>query len=530
MDTIPAYGGTLVEGVDGTTPRFINPVLSLPDATSEKDLIGLVYSGLMRVGKNGNLYPDMAKSFSVSEDNKEYTFILKDGLEWSDGKPITASDIVFTIKTIQDPAIRSPKKSAWDGVTVEKIDEKTIKFTLNQPYAPFLENTTVGILPQHIWGGLEPEQFVFSSYNIKPVGSGPFVISDIQQNSSGIPESYTLLPFDHFALGKPYLGSIVFKFYTSYNKLVEGYKAGEFSSVSALSPVSAEEIKGSNTQIISTPLPRIFSVFFNQNKQALFVNKPVRKALDMATDKDEIINNVFYGYATKIDGPLPPGVLSDEGTSDTENIQTRITNAKKILANDGWKLNPTTLVMEKTSSKKATQTLSFSLSISNNPEMKKVAEILKKNWEKIGAKVTIKTYEEGDLLQAVIRPREYDALLSGEIIGRQPDLYAYWHSSQRLNPGLNMSLYANVTADKILENVRGESDPEKRSALYQKFLTEVHSDIPAVFLYSPNFIYVLPQNIQGVNLSGVSVLSDRFANVYQWYSRTQKVWPIFVKK
>ena len=533
MVDIPAYGGIFTEGVDGTTPRFINPVLSSPDSTSEKDLIELVYSGLMRVGDNGELSLDMAKSYQTSADGKEYTFVLKDDLSWSDGAPITSDDIVYTIKTIQDPAIRSPQKNTWDGVTVEKIDAKTVKFTLTQPYAPFLENTAVGIIPKHIWGGLQPEQFVYSSYNVKPVGSGPFKISEIQQNSSGIPESYTLVPFDHFALGKPYLGSIVFKFYPNYEKLIAGYQAGEFSAIAALSPESAEKLKKDNVQIISTPLPRIFSVFFNQNQQQLFVDKSVKQALDLSADKDKIIKEVFFGYATKIDGPLPPdslGLNDITAQNDEGNITARLVQAKSILAKDGWTLNAKTGVLEKVAKKKPTETLEFSLSVSNNPEMKKVAEILTENWKKLGAKVTVKTYEEGDLLQVAIRPRRYDALLSGEIIGRDPDLFAYWHSSQRMDPGLNMSLYANVSADKILEKMRAESDEKTRADLYEKFLAIIHSDVPAIFLYSPNFIYVIPPGMGGVNLTGVSVLSDRFANAYEWYSRTQKVWPIFTTK
>jgi len=529
MSDIPAYGGSLVEGVNGTTPQYINPVLSSPDSTSEKDLIALVYSGLMRVGNEGELGNDMAESYAVSADGKEYVFKLKKGLVWNDGEPITSDDIVFTIKTIQDPSIRSPKRSSWLGVTAEKVDNETVKFVLEQPYAPFLENTTIGILPKHIWGNLAPEQYMYSTFNTKPVGSGPFMVSEIKQNASGIPESYTLVPFEHFALGKPYLGSITFKFYPSYEKLIEGYTAGEFSSVAALSPESVKTITDKNTQTIATPLPRILSVFFNQNHQELFVNKSVRQALDMTADKDEIIKNVFFGYATKIDGPLPPGSLGFEyNAAEEPGITARLEEAKSILAKDGWKLNATTGILEKSVKKKPTETLEFSLSISNNPEMKQVAEILKANWQKLGAKVTVKTYEEGDLVQAVIRPRTYDALLYGIITGRDPDLYAYWHSSQRIDPGLNMSMYANVSADKTLEKARGETDDKKRAEFYRSFVKDVRADVPAVFLYSPNFIYVLPEYIHGANLSGVSILSDRFANANEWYARTQKVWNFFV--
>ncbi len=528
MVTEPAYGGSFSEGIVGT-PRFINPVLALSDSSSEKDLVELIYSGLLRAGANGELKPDLAEKYVISEDNLEYTFTLKKNLEWSDGKPITADDVVFTIQTIQNPAIRSPKKSSWDGVTVEKIDTDTIKFALKRPYAPFLENLTIGILPKHLWGDLAPEQFVYSSYNNNPIGSGPFKIKTITQNNSGIPESYTLEPFEKFALGKPHLGNITLRFYPNYEALIAGYKSGEVSSLAAPSPENVMNLKNSGNYIKATPLPRIFSVFLNQNQQQLFVDKTVRKALDTAVDKDKIISDVLLGYATKIDGPLPPGVVGslEDDSASTASADERIGSAKNILLKDGWKLNAKTGVMEKAVKKKPTQTLQFSLAISQDEELKKIAEMMKKDWEKIGAKVEIKIYEEGDLIQTVIRPRSYDALLYGEIVGRDPDPYSYWHSSQRFNPGLNIALYANVTTDKLLEKAREESDRDKRSDLYQKFQKEVMRDDPAIFLYSPNFIYLLPNNIQGVNLSGMAVLSDRFVNANQWYARTQKVWKIF---
>jgi len=145
---IPAKGGSFTEGVVGT-PRFANPLFAVSDA--DRDVTTLVYSGLLRATEGGNLVPDLAKRFEISEDGLAYTFILKDDLVWHDGKPITADDIVFTVEKAQDPTLRSPKRASWDGVTVEKINDKEVRFTLLQPYTPFLENTTMGILPKHIW-------------------------------------------------------------------------------------------------------------------------------------------------------------------------------------------------------------------------------------------------------------------------------------------------------------------------------------------------------------------------------------------
>ncbi len=531
MTEIPLDGGSITEGIVGT-PRFINPVLAVSDA--DKDLTALTYSGLLRKGENGSLIPDLAKSYDLSPDGLHYTFTLKDGLKWSDGKPLTVDDIVFTINKIQDPTVRSPKASAWNGVSATKIDERTVKLSLKQSYAPFIENTTVGIVPKHIWENLSAEQWSFSSYNINPVGSGPYQVTKIQQNSSGIPEYYDLVPFKDFALGKPYIENIRLKFYTSDDALVAGYKAGEFGSVGALSPDYASAIKKTGARAEQTPLPRVFSVFMNQTNQPIFTSQQVRQALDIAVDKNKILNDVLHGFATPAVGPIPHGVMGSEQdnllTNPVRSADERIAEARRLLAKDGWTFNEDTQKMEKTSKKKPTETLTFSLATSNAPELKAVANLLKNDWEKIGANVELKVYESGDLNQNVIRTRKYDALLFGEIVGTDPDPYAFWHSSQRFDPGLNIALYANITVDKLLEKARETPDQSQRRELYGEFQKEVAGDVPSIFLYSPDFIYVLPKEIEGVVLSGVTISSDRFANIYEWYAQKQNVWKIFADK
>jgi len=527
MVAIPLSGGTFTEGIVGT-PRFVNPVLAVSDA--DKDLTALVYSGLLRKGNGGVLIPDLAEKYELSKNGLEYVFTLKPNLVWMDGQPFTADDVVFTIQKIQDPSIHSPKAVSWGGVTVQKIDDRTVTFTLKEPYAPFIENTTVGIVPKHIWEGLTTDQWGYSSYNVQPVGTGPYQVTKVRQNSYGIPEYYDLAPFAHFALGKPYLSGITIKFYASDAALLDGYKAGEVNGFAALSPEVASELQSSGTRIERSPLPRVFSVFLNQTNQTLFTSKTVRSALNTGTDKDRIIDQVLLGYAAKADGPIPHGVMGSEkdGSTDQQKAdeKERIAAAQKILQKDGWVLNQKTHIMEKTV-KKTTQTLSFSLATSNADELKAIAEILKEDWERIGAKVEVKVYEVGDLNQNVIRTRKYDALLFGEIIGNDPDPYAFWHSSQRFDPGLNIALYANVTTDKLLEKAREAPDRDERIKLYQQFQAEVERDIPAIFLYSPDFLYTLPQNVQGVSLQNLTVSSDRFANIYKWYAKTQEVWRPF---
>lgn len=537
MVSVPAYGGSFTEGIVGT-PRFINPVLALSDA--DKDLTALVYSGLLRAGKNSELAPDLAEKYELSPDGLVYTFTLKEKLTWSDGMPLTSDDVKFTIETIQDPNVKSPKKSAWDGVAVAAPDARTVTFTLKKPYAPFLENATVGILPKHLFGTLGAEQFSFSSYNTNPVGSGPYKVEKISQNGSGIPEYYDLVPFKGFAGGVPFISHVEIHFYAGEDKLIEAYKKNEVEAISAISPQNAFDLKNAGARVESTPLPRTFGVFLNQNEQEIFTDPSVRQALDKSVNKDTIINSVLFGFGTKISGPIPPGVIGfTEATStvaETATDEDRISAAKNILTKSGWVYNEETKVREKVSKgngkkrKSSTQILAFSLSTSDAPELRQVAEILKQEWEKIGARVELKVFESGDLNQNVIRPRKYDALLFGEIVGRDPDPYAFWHSSQRFDPGLNIALYTNITSDKLLEKARGISDEEKRAELYDSFEAEVAKDTPAVFLYSPSFIYVLPKNLEGADISGMTLPMERFANIKDWYVETQNIWRIFVKK
>ena len=531
---VPSSGGSLTEGVIGA-PRFINPVLAISDA--DRDLSKLVYSGLMRATKDGTLVPDMAKSYSVSKDGVLYTFILKDNLTFHDGKPVTADDIEFTIKKVQDPATKSPKRASWDGVEIQKINDKEIRFLLSKPYAPFLENTTIGILPKHIWENIEPEQLSFSQFNIDPVGSGPYKIKTIKRDGSGIPVYYDLAPFKHFSFGKPYIKNIRIKFYSNEEKLFNATVKKEIDSTYALDPKYAEKL-GSKYNILTHPMPRVFGLFFNQNQAEIFTDISVRKALNKAVDKKMIIEEVLYGYGNAISGPIPPGSLGyrlanknrDEKQTPDNNASTtdKTKEAISILEKNGWKRNKEDGIMEK-KNKKGTMRLKFSISTSNVPELKDVAEKLKSQWEAIGAQIEIKVFETSDLNQNVIRPRKYDSLLFGEIIGRGSDLFAFWHSSQRNDPGLNIASYANITVDKLLENIRSTRKEEDLEEKYEKLQEEIKNDIPAIFIYTPDFIYVIPKKIKGVELGSLSTPSDRFLNIYNWFIETDKVWKIFLK-
>ncbi len=519
---VPDYGGSLAEGVIGS-PRFINPILASSDI--DKDLTSLIYSGLLKANPEGNLVPDLAESFTVSDDLLTYTFKLKDNIYFHDGVRVTADDIVFTIEKAQDPLLKSPREANWIGVRVEKIDDRTVRFTLSQAYSSFIQNTTLGILPKHIWSKATIEEFPFSQFNTKPIGTGPYKTDSITYTGSGLPSEYHLKSNNKYSLGKPYITELIIKSYQNEKDIVDGYKNGEIESLHSISPKQLPDLKIQSDEIILSPLPRIFGVFFNQNIAPVFVHKEVRLALNAATDKQAIVDKILGGYGQIIDSPVPVKTISKATTTSTQ--EERMGKARAILLKEGWKLNEAGIFQKK--DKKETITLSFSISTGNAPELKETAYLLQKQWQEMGALVEVKVFEIGDLNQNIIKPRKYDALLFGEIIGRDMDLYPFWHSSARVTPGLNIALYTNIKADKILENLRKTNDPELEKSYFASFNKEIGNDMPAVFTYSPYFIYIVPKKVQNVEIGAVTSGSDRFSGIEKWYIETNNVWKIFTK-
>ncbi len=537
---VPSRGGTIVEGVLNT-PARINPLLATSEVgtDADRDISALVYSGLLRANGDSGFIPDLAESYEVSPDGLVYTFALKPKLKWHDGKKITASDVVFTIKTAQDSRMKSPKRASWEGVDVLMVDEMTVRFTLKKPYAPFLENATIGILPEHIWKTIDYNRFDTNNYNREPIGSGPYKFASIEtvtKDGDKIPVSYTLKSFSDFALGKPSISTIKFVFFRSEEALVQAVKTGAIGSINSISQENAKKLETLGYNIERTPLPRALAVFFNQTEQPLFVDSSVRKALALAVDKNGIIERALSGYGIALDSPLPPGTPGYDANSlrpsresaDSKSHEENLLLARSILEKANWKFASSTNLWTK-KVKKETQTLAFELATSEATELKTVAGELKASWEALGVPVTIRVYATGDLKETIVRPRKFQALFFGQVLGIGGDPYPFWHSSQRMDPGLNIAGYANTKVDKILDEARTEIDILDRAKLYRSFSNEIEKDIPAIFMYAPEFLYVVPKNLKGVSLGAITTASERFLNVHEWYINTDNVWKIFTE-
>lgn len=513
---VPAKGGTHTEGVVGT-PRFINPLLATSE--TDNDLSELVFGGLLKAEPDGTLSPNLAERYEVSPDQLTYTFTLRKDITFDDGQPITASDVVFTIQAAKNPEIKSPRRANWDGVSATAIDEQTVVFTLGAPYALFLENTTMGILPKHIWGNIPAEEFPFSEYNTKPVGEGPFKVDSVKKNSSGVPTEYRLKANER-APYPPFIQTFIFRFYSNQDALGQALANGEIDAAHSLVP----EANDKNIEIHEAVFGRVFGVFFNQNQNQLFAGKAVREALNASIDKNALVSTILSGYGTPLTGPLPPSDVAPL----TENANTpafSLDAARAILENDGWKQGDDGVYTKKT--KNATERLSFSLATGNAPELHEAAQAVAESWKNLGVEVTVQFFDTNDLNLEVIRPRKYDALLFGLVVGRELDLFPFWHASQRNDPGLNIAMYANIVTDSLLEEARKEEDPALRRKKAAEAAEEIEKDAAATFLYAPHFLYLTEKELKGVNLGTISTPSDRFYGVENWYLKTEGLWPLF---
>ena len=312
-----------------------------------------------------------------------------------------------------------------------------------------------------------------------------------------------------------------FKFFANEKALISALSDGVVESASNITPTGAASIKDI-TPILYAPLTRVFGIFFNQNENEVLAHKEVRKALGLSIDKDYIVTNILQGYASRTDSPLP---LRDNTTVSSQGTSTA---ASDLLTKAKWKKNPTTKVFE-LKGKTSSTTLSLSLSTANIPELVAAANKIESDWSALGAKVDVQVFEPTDLNQGVIRPRKYEALLFGLVTGRNSDLYPFWHSSQRNDPGLNIALYTNTKADKALERMRTATSTNYIATQYALFKKELDTDTPAIFLWSPDFIYAIPKKLRGVSLGEITTSSDRFSGVEKWYVETDTVWKIFVK-
>ena len=512
---VPNYGGEYIEGVVGQ-PMNINPILA-PSNDIDSDITQIIYNGLLKYDSEGKLVPDLAESYDISDDKTQYTFHLRHGITWHDGQPFTATDVLYTVNLISDPNYKSPLRANWQGIETNSIDDYTISFKIKTPYAGFLNNLAFGVMPKHIWEAVEPDKFGLTDLRLEPIGTGPFKYSSFQKDSKGNILSYKLIANPNYYEGKPYISKITFNFYIDENSALDAYNRKEIMGLSSLSSQKIAQIKNQKSSTVHKfHIPRYFSVFINQTKSVPLANDDVREALSYATDRDEIIQKVLGGNGEPVYFPILPGMIGY--SADLEHRSFDLDKANEILDKGGWTRG------DNSARSKGGVPLTINLATTDWDELSSTADILKEQWEKAGFQINIGKYSVSDVQQNYIRPREYEALLFGQVSSGDPDPYSFWHSTQKKDPGLNLSLYGDSTSDKLIEDGRIEFDAQKRADIYAEFQKALEKESPAIFLYSPLYIYPVNKSVRGIDTQMLVLPSKRFCDVNHWYMKTKRIW------
>ena len=508
----PTAGGTYSEGIVGTFTNA-NPLFATSDIDST--VSKLIFPGLFKYNQNNQLVGDLAQSYVSDSRGQVYTVILKDGIRWQDGSPVTAQDVVFTYKEIQDPDVGSPLFTDWQGVKVVALNANTIQFTLPDPLSSFPESMTNGIIPEHILGNIPALAMSTATFNtVDPIGSGPFKMSaiDVLGNT---PDDYEqeigLSANPLYYGGKPKLDRFVVDAFNNQTQMINSFEKAELNAMAGLTTLPSQLANDGTVYSYNIPLTAEVMVFFN-NSQPILSDQKVRQALVESINENSIIEGLGYPVIPA-KGPL----LSFQLGYNPKIVQlpTNVIDANQLLTQDGWILNKNGVRY------KSGQPLQFNLFTQDNSEFGYVSGALKSQWAKVGAEVQVVPQQPTDL-QSIISDKAYDSLLYGISIGVDPDVFVYWDSSQaQLNsiPGLNLSLYKDPVADTALEGGRTRTEPALRVAKYQPFLQAWQTDAPALALYQPRYLYITRGQLFGFDPTMINTGADRFSNVNNWEIR-----------
>ncbi len=511
----PVAGGTFTEGILGS---FTNANPLYATGSVDSGVARLVFASLFKYDQNHQLIGDLAESYTVNEKGDLYTVYLKPNLMWQDDYPLTAADIVFTYQSIQNPDTKSPLAASWRGISLTAIDARTIDFALPNALSAFPYSLTNGIVPKHLLAGIPAAQLRSISFNTaRPVGAGPFKWSAIEM-SGGTPETreqrIALLPNETYHGGKPKLSQFIIRSFHDERQLLDSFNSKELNAMAGLSSLPEELGKDANIYEHNIPLLSEVMVFL-KNSSEILQDVKVRQAITRGTDVATI--NSSLGYPV-----LParsPLLMSHVGYDKTlTQLPFDSAEAQRLLEEAGWKMGADGVRA------KGDKKLSISLYTQNNNEYTLVAQALQKQWRAIGVDTSV-YLQSDDELQPTLVNHSYDTLLYGIGLGVDPDVFAYWHSSQAnvlVQNRLNFSEYQSTAADAALEAGRTRADPVLRAIKYRPFLETWRNDAPGIALYQPRFLYVTRGHVFGFEPRSLSTGTDRYVAVEKWMIREQK--------
>jgi peptide/nickel transport system substrate-binding protein len=507
----PAYGGTYVEGVAGV-PQYLNPVIAATDV--DEDVARLAFSGLTRTDQTGAIVPDLASSFRTESNGRIWTFDIRDDATWHDGNPVTADDVVYTVKLLQDRGYVGPYSDAFRGVSVDRVALRTVRFTLPDVYGPFAASTTVPLLPSHILGNVAYADLPRQPFNVSPVGTGPFRVADVDARQ------IVLLRNDDFyrtrpARSRPFLDKVILRFYPDPSEALLALSRGEIDGVGGLSSQDAERARSLKTSALySLPTDNFVSLFLNvRPEKIVFRDRAVRQAIATAIDRGRVLQLAADGRGTVADEFVPSS--SWAYVKDVTRYSYSTEDATTLLDSADWKDHDGDGIRDK-----GGQKLAFTISTSDEPARTAAATEIQRGLNAVGMSVSVRSMPFGQLVDSVARQRAFDALLVEIAVSGDPDPYTFFHSTEVNDPGHNFSGFSTLPIDRNLEAARRTFAERERRDLYAPVFQAISREVPVVFLYFSDYLYAQSRQAQGLRIAPLTDPRERFWNVEDWYVRT----------
>ena len=507
---VPVAGGTITEGLIGT-PKLINPLFA-PLNDVDRDLSALIYSGLFRIDTDFDPQPDLAERFHWVDD-KTLEVVLRQDARFHDGEILTSEDVLFTYQSLK--RWHNPLAALYHNLTLSAVDDKTVRFKFDKPTPDALVNLTLGILPSHIWEDVTDVNATLAEANIKPIGSGPYSVVSFTRDTKGTVFSYTLRRFEGYYGVKPFIDNWKFRFYPNRDQAQEALRSNQIDTLAFLPWGEAAAIKNTNVRSINLELPQETVAFFN-TKNGILKDERVRKALAMAIDKNELVQTVQH--ATVVDSPFPFLSVATSTSSDLEG-------GRILLASIGWALKEGENIRTLAATKNSSSTeLAFTIDVPEQPDLLKIADLLKRRWSLLGVRVEVRVKDAESLLRDTVVNRDYQVLVWNVLLPTNQDLTPFWFSANATDNGLNLSNFEDRDVDRALEAVRATTTTEALMKARVHLSNTILARTPALFLLRPAYAYVISKQIKGVTDEHISRPADRLRAASSWYIKTSWRW------
>lgn len=514
---VPVVGGSYTEGIIGS-PQYLNPLFTANN-DADDDLVQLLFSGLVRSNRDHEIEPALAESFTLNPEGTQLTVTLRPDLRWSDGAPLTADDVLFTYGMIQDTRFKSPLNGTFKNVTIERVDDRTVRFTRKQALATFAAALTVGLLPEHLWQEVPPTNIRLHKLNVEPVGAGPYRVKEFRVDSAGAIKQYVLEPNSHYWGDPARIATLTLKFFPDTPSAIDALRGNTVEGLSVVDGsggADREVLDSGSVRVQTLRLPRTTALFFNDKRANLKTNE-LREALVVALDRHAIADAVTGSRGNVSDGPLPVGFPGSAAPTLVHAYDPA--KAAELLENAGWKKGDDGL--RRKDGKEGAE-LKLTITTSDREEYIEAAELVEKAWEAIGLVVEVNLVAANRITRDVIKPRDYEVILFSQVLGPDLDPFPFWHSSQETDPGLNLASFFRRESDKLLEEARSATSTEVRHQKLAAFQEQLLIANPAAFLYQGQYLYPLGKKVKGFDLRAVLAPADRFADVSAWYVQSRR--------